>query len=235
MPTSTNPYIKNEEIELAERNTPPTVFAQEWLAEFTQPAGAVYDCFTYEQNVVAKFRIPKEWKIYGGWDFGSANTAFVVIAYDEEADTYYCVYDYHGAGDERKHVRELEKVLNGRKLNGCYAGAASEDSHRESYGDIGHRITKPLVSGTGSVEVGINTVYQLFKSGRLKIFSSCTNLITQVLSYSYKVDTDDRVTDLIEDKAMYHRLDALRYVMVSIADAVKPQVIGGKLGKVTRV
>ena len=236
MPTSTNPYILQSEIDEAESNSIPTVFNQEWLARFIQPAGAVYDCFTHANNVVHKFRIPKDWRLYGGWDFGSANTAGVVVAYDEAKDVYYIAFGYHGAGESAsKHIREIEKVLNGRRFRACYGGANSEDSHRDAFTDAGMRVDRPIVSGTGSVEVGINTVYKLLKDGRLKIFSDQVNLITQFLSYSYKVDNEDRVTDLIEDKAMYHLLDAVRYVMVSIADAVTPRVVGGNFDKAARI
>ena len=236
MPTSTNHYISPDEIKIAEEDSPPSIFAQEWLAEFVQPAGAVFDCFSYEKNTCRPFRIPKDWRIFAGWDFGSANTASVLIGFDEENDTYYAAHSYHGAGESAsKHIREIEKVLNGRKLSACYGGANSEDSHREAFTDAGMRVYKPLVNGQGSVEVGINTIYRLIRTGKLKVFSNATELITQILSYSYKVDSDDRVTDLVEDKAMFHRLDALRYVMVSVSDPVKPGVIGGQLDKGTRI
>lgn len=42
MPTSANPYIAPEEIEDARRQLPQSAFAQEYLAEFTDDAGAVF-------------------------------------------------------------------------------------------------------------------------------------------------------------------------------------------------
>lgn len=219
MPTTTNPYIKQSEIDGAERRSTPLVFKQEWLAEFVQPAGAVFDCWSFVENVVKTRDIPDEWKLYAGWDFGSANTACALVAHDTVNDLFYVAHSYHASGDDpQKHIQRIETALGGRKVDLSFGGANSEQSLRDSYSFKGHPILRPLVHGAGSVEVGINAIYRLIRERRLKVFDTEVGLIDQLLSYSYKVDNDDRVTDLVEDKAMYHRLDALRYVLVSIAD-----------------
>jgi predicted phage terminase large subunit-like protein len=43
MPTATNPYISQDEIEEARLDTPPLEFRQEWLGEFVTEAGIMFD------------------------------------------------------------------------------------------------------------------------------------------------------------------------------------------------
>ena len=63
------------------------------------------------------------------------------------------------------------------------------------------------------VEVGINRVYKAFKNGVLKISSRCVKLLDELASYSRELDDSGEPTEKIEDKSIYHLLDALRYIM----------------------
>lgn len=228
-PSSNNPYIPPEEIELARDGAHPTVFAQEWLAEFVQPAGAVYDVFDHGRHVVRQFRIPSDWPIYLGVDFGSANTAWVLVAKDPETEVYYLTHCYHASGDPSKHVRALQTVLNGRRLAGAWGGSASENAARDDWRAAGLPVMQPTVTGPGSVEVGINKVYALLAKDKLKVFATARKAVEQFLGYSYKVDPSDRVTDLIEEKAMYHVIDAARYVLSTLAGTVQIRDIGRRI------
>ena len=62
------------------------------------------------------------------------------------------------------------------------------------------------------VEVGIDRTYELFKTNRLYVFDDLTGLIDELGSYSRELDENQEPTEVIEDKAKYHRLDALRYI-----------------------
>ena len=80
MPTSTNPYIKPEEIDDARLHLPQAAFLQEYMAEFTEDAGLVF------RNVRNCLRTaataPEEYHTYiAGVDWGQSNdfTAIMVI------------------------------------------------------------------------------------------------------------------------------------------------------------
>lgn len=217
--------------------------------KWTRPAGAVYDCFdariesnaTGETNVVEPFKIPDNWRLYAGWDFGSANTAAVILARNPETDVFYLCKSYHGSGEHpATHIDRVDGLLakkNGvkRKIHYSFGGASSEDDFRDSYLFQGQEILKPLVSGSGSVAVGVSATYRAISTKKLKVFSSETELIEQMQGYSYKMTEDGKILDEIKDKALFHRLDALRYAIVSLVDLPKPSIKGSRFDSISRV
>lgn len=226
MPSKSNPYLPEGEVDAAEGRSTPLVFRQEWLAEFVQPAGAVYDCFdsrieseeTGPTNVISRSSLgdASEYELHLGIDFGSANTACAAI-WEEKANpgTFICVGSYHASSDdEALHIERIRGGV-GRELS-AWGGAPSENAWRKRWAQAGMNVARPPVVGTNGVDVQIAILYRLIREKKLKICSDLTALISEILAYSYKVDGDDRTTDLIEDKSIYHRLDALRYVMVAL-------------------
>jgi len=226
MPTSSNDYIPKEEIEAAERRSTPLGYRQEWLAEFVQPAGAVFDCFdsrieceeSGETNVILRSSLgdKSRYELHLGIDFGSANTACAAIWEDKQnPGTFICVGSYHAASDDESlHIERIRGGV-GQELS-AWGGAPSENAWRKRWAQAGMNVARPPVVGTNGVDVQIAILYRLIREKKLKICSDLTALISEILAYSYKIDGDDRTTDLIEDKATYHRLDALRYVMVAM-------------------
>ena len=63
------------------------------------------------------------------------------------------------------------------------------------------------------VEGGLDRVIALFKTHRLYVFDSCQGVLDELGTYSREVDEMGQPTDKIKDKAKFHRLDALRYLV----------------------
>lgn len=85
MPTSVNPYIPPDEIEDAQHQLPASAFAQEFLAEFTDDAGAV---FRNVRNCIDR-TLPAAGPVagrtyYGGLDWAQTND-FTVLAIVDDA------------------------------------------------------------------------------------------------------------------------------------------------------
>ena len=81
-PTSSNPYIKQSEIDAAQQELPADVFRQEYLAEFIQGEGAVFRNIT--ANLTKEATLPEEHKghvIVAGVDWGQVNdfTAISIV------------------------------------------------------------------------------------------------------------------------------------------------------------
>lgn len=80
MPTSTNPYIRADEIEAAKQELPDRVFRQEYLAEFIEDAGGVFrgvrECATAQRvkPYAGVFRM--------GVDWGQQNDFTVLTVFD---------------------------------------------------------------------------------------------------------------------------------------------------------
>ena len=201
-----NPTFPVEEYERARRDMPAWKFDMFYNGIFTRPAGLIYDVFDKERHVIEPFVIPYYNPRFLGLDFGGVNTAGIFIA--QMGDESYVVYREYLAGGMTAagHADAFQEP--GIELT-AYGGAASEDQWRKEFTAAGLRVYAPPVS---DVEVGINRVYKLLKTNRLKIFSTCVGLIDQLNSYSRPVDEAGNVLEGIQDKEIYHYLDALRYI-----------------------
>ena len=206
--------------------------------EFTHPAGQIYDCFEEDEHTMDRIPIPDHWKRYVGMDFGAANHAGVYLAAEEKPNgeptgRYYVYRTYH-AGNKtyQQHKNDMltapQTMERMYECNGIgrdqglrdeprvptsWGGAASESQERLEFGKLGWRILKLRM---GNVEVQIQRTYELISTGRLLIFNDLTHIIDDLHSYSRKLDLNSNPTDVIEDKASYHLLDALRYVCTGV-------------------
>lgn len=239
-PSIANPAFPAEEFEKQRNLMPAWKFALKFLGLPTKPAGAVYDCFNpwvgeLDGQAGHLFRIgeneyiPPEWPRYMGVDFGPDNTAALKVAGErewiEERQEWgemtgrFLVYaEYHGGGrTPRQHIAEVmsEGVYDPerRKDFSAWGGAKSEEGWRGWWAEQGLPVAEPIIR---EVELGIMHVYAMFRRGDLLISDSCTRLIEQLESYSYKLnDEGDPVGDgslEILHKSTYHLADALRYV-----------------------
>lgn len=224
-PTWENPTIPDieEEVEDARQSMPKSVFDQEYGAEFVMPAGAVFDCFS-DDNVYS-YEIKTD-KALVGFDFGSANTASC-IGYEIDG-VLHIEHDYHASGESASHHVHLVKSKFD-KLDWAVGGSNSEDDYRKEYKDAGLLIRRPKINGRDSYSIGIETVYRLLKTKKLKIHSRCKRLLGEIRGMAYKTDGDDRILDAIEDKNSYHCFDALRYLCLMWSDPpVKAKKLGGR-------
>ena len=78
-------YIDHSEIEAARESLPPEAFAQEWEGRFTRYTGLVHKDFDRATHVIDNMELPKEWRRWRGWDFGSTHpTATLRFAIDPD-------------------------------------------------------------------------------------------------------------------------------------------------------
>lgn len=72
-----------------------------------------------------------------------------------------------------------------------------------------------VIKNKDSIKNGINVVRELFKQNRLKIHTSCENLISELETYSYADKRPDHNEEENPIKENDHALDALRYALMS--------------------
>ncbi len=158
---------------------------------------------------VAPFEIPEYWPRAYGMDVGWNRTAAVWGAWDREADTIY-VYAEHYMGQAAPAVHASAINAKGRWIWGAIdpasAGSGQLDGRklREEYTKEGLN----LIDADNAVEAGIHACYQRFVAGRLKIFTTCRNLISEFRIY--RRNEDGKIV-----KENDHALDALRYLIMS--------------------
>ena len=216
-----NPIFASGEYERAKRDLPDWKFRTFYEGEFTRPAGAVFDCFDRQRNVVPPFEIPAHWPRYIGVDFGENNTAAVMLTADPTNLDLYAFNTYHAGGRTvEEHVRAMQRKL-GAEPSLAVGGSWGEDEWRNDYIAAGLPLARPPIR---EVEVGIQRVYRQVKHGTLKVFASCEKLVAEIEAYSRDVDDRGEPLDQIRDKAKFHRLDALRYIVSALRASAEPEV-----------
>jgi hypothetical protein len=210
-----NPAFPQAEFDRAARDLPHWKFQLFYMGNFSRPAGLIYDTFDQKAHVRARFKIPDEWPRYVGMDFGATNTAAVFFAAElNEArlptGRLFAYREYHPG--KREPIKHVEAILAGEPMTPTVVGGSpQEDEWRARFGQAGLGILEPPVK---DVEVGIDAVYGCFCRNEIVIFDDMVGLIDQLNSYSRELDDQGDPTDAIEEKQLYHLLDACRYLIV---------------------
>lgn len=208
-----NPAFPKVEYERAMRTLPAWKFAMFYKGTFLRPAGLVYDSFDPAACKIPRFEIPKNWLIYVGHDFGSANPAAIFYAQDPATGQFYAFYEYlPGQGRSAyDHVQEFKKITAGYNVvNRVGGNQTTEDEIRQGYTAHGWHIQAPKLK---NVVEQINKVYAMHKLNKIKVFNDLHNYLDQKTSFSYELDDRYNPTDKYEDEAKYHLLAAERYVL----------------------
>lgn len=218
-PSNANPTFPKEIYEKAKRDLPDWKFDMMYKGLFTRPAGLIYGCFESETMIINQMPVPQKsengvsWHHFLGLDFGAVNTAALFVALyrvENVPDKWgLIIYDeYHASGDVATHAKYItDKGINFMRV---FGGSHQEDGTRNAYQYQALNVREPLIGG---VEDGIDNVYRLIREGRVRIMGNCTGLIEQIGTYSRETDIEGEVLDTIKDKAKYHLIDALRYVL----------------------
>lgn len=198
-----------------------------YLGLFTKPAGLIYDTFDDKLNTCDPFAVPLSWPRRPGSDFGLVNMAAVIVAEDVATETLYVIDEYLAGNktfpDHVASIKEYTDPVTGiEKVHSLLPGAGGshqEDGWREAFRGNGLAVGEPPVS---SVEVGIGCVYGEITTRRLIIFRSCTQLLSEMQTYSRELGPDGKPLEgTIKDKASYHLLDGLRYIVSMLRPPVK--------------
>lgn len=171
-------------------------------------SGAIYPV-SESDFTVDDFPVPDHWPRVYGMDVGWNRTAVVWLAWDRDADVVH-VYSEH-------YVGQAEPVIHAQGIKGrgdwipgvidpAANGRTQTDGTRlmDVYRDLG----LDLANAENSVEAGIYTVWQRLAAGKLKVFKSCRNLLSEMRLY--RRDEKGRVV-----KENDHACDSLRYACVS--------------------
>ena len=173
-------------------------------------SGAIYP--VPESDITcAPIEIPSFWPRAYGLDVGWNRTAGIWGAHDREADVVYLYAEhYRGQAEPAVHAEAIRSRGNWMTgtIDPASRGRGQRDGQQlfQNYIDLG----LTLVPAENGVESGIHDVYQRLSSGRLKVFTSCQNWLTEFRLY--RRDDKGQVV-----KTMDHLMDATRYLIVMLA------------------
>jgi hypothetical protein len=214
-PSYLNPAFPRAEYERMRSKMQRARFLMFYDGQFARPAGMIYGCFDDRVHVVPRFAIPAEWPRHVGLDFGGANTALVWLAENPVTRCYYLYRESLGGDRPTKdHAADALAYRATENIVGWYGGAPGETQQRMDWNAAGVWVAQPPIS---DVESGIDKVYALLAEKRLFIFEDCRGVRDEIGSYKRKVDGNGQVTNEIENKRTFHRLDALRYVASGVS------------------
>jgi hypothetical protein len=209
-----NPAFPRSEYNRAFETLPLWKFSMLYRGIYSKPAGMVYSDFDTAIHVVSPFEIPGDWARYTGIDPGAIHTALIWLAEDKEHDRYY-IYRESLEGDmtTQEHTQKALSQPDASRVVKWIGGSRSERQFRLDWQEAGINVEEPSIA---DVESGLDRVTALLKTKRLLVFSTCRGIIDEFGRYSRKLDSRGEVTEQIENKSEFHRLDAGRYIISNL-------------------
>jgi hypothetical protein len=218
-----NPGFPEAEYKRQRERMPGWKFRMMYRGRFERPAGMIYDCWDRDEHLIPRFEIPDDWPRYEGLDFGGVNTAGIFLA-NEPGTERYILYRCYKAGNRtaQEHAERMT-TPEPRRPKRAVGGSRSEGQWRDEFKKGGLPVKEPPIS---DVEIGIGRVYSMLKATvddrmdepHLMVFDDLEGVIDEIDKYQRKLDDQDQPTEEIDEKAKYHRLDALRYICADIVD-----------------
>ena len=203
--TRDNPHIPPEEIDKAKQEIPEDRFAQEYDADFRKTEGLVYKEFNRAWHVFSK-EPQSVVKTFGGLDFGFTNPCAAITIKKDKYAVYWVTDEWYKTNQTDAQIGDYVSAL---KWEECYPDPESpsgiEELKRRNVN------VREVIKNKDSVKNGINVVRELFKTNRLRIHNSCTNLIWELETYSYAEKKFNHNEDENPIKENDHAMDALRY------------------------
>lgn len=179
-------------------------------------AGVIYPV-PEDVLLVEPFELPEFWPRAYALDVGWNRTAAVWGAWDRASDTVYLYREhYMGQAAPAVHasaINAVEPWLIGA-IDPASAGSSQIDgkSLRNEYMKLGLN----LKDADNTVEAGIHAVYQRMVSGRLKVFRSLRNWLSEFRIY--RRDENGKIikeNDHLMDSTRYLIMSGLRYASVA--------------------
>lgn len=183
-------------------------------------SGVIYP-IPEDEISVSPFSIPDYWPRGFGMDVGWNWTAAVHAAYDRESATWYLYKEHHRSHAEPPvHAAGIMSVgqwIPGRVDPGAN-GRSQIDGRQllQLYRDLGMDID----IAPNAVEAGIAEVWTALTSGRIKVFTSMRNWLTEYRMY--RRDKKGRPV-----KSNDHLMDATRYLIASGIEFMRTKSEGG--------
>ena len=222
-----NPYISREGLDQVTRDMSLEAYRREIMAEDDdiELSWLVYSKFSEAICKIHRLIIPKDWPVYSGHDFGSANPGALLLAQNPGPDEPrtssgypirkgdYVVFREYTPGPGRstfEHVQEFKDMTQGYMVYRSVGGnVTTEDEIRQGYTAHGWPIIAPRF---GRVNAQIDRVIGLMELNKLFIFDDLHRLLAQISNCLWELGDDGQITNKIKDEQKYHLLACLRYV-----------------------
>lgn len=208
-----NPFLDPEEIAKKKSETPEDRFAQEYLGEFRKKEGLVYKEFSRRVHVVQE--VPQHLEVMyklGGVDWGHTHPCAVITIKKDYDGNYWITDEFVKQGLTEEDIIDYTVSAKFNKVYPDSENASGVAGLKKRGVNV-----KEVKKVKGSVVSGINKVREMLKQNRLRVLSSCVNVIQEFESYSYP-DDKDKLANENPLKEGDDAMDAIRYVLMSDID-----------------
>lgn len=186
------PNVK-EALDRKRKDIAPSVFAQQYLAEFTDLEGKIYVEFNRDQTLP---ECPFKPVRYGfSVDFGYNHPlAAYLYAVGPDEQIHVMKEVYMRKLDDQQRLKAIQDLTEGYEIDIAVGDSEDPLAIVQLNRDLPFKID-PAVKPKGSVIQGINEVKSAFHSGQLTINDTCVNLCDELEVYSWKLDNQGNETD----------------------------------------
>ena len=191
--TIDNPYIDPEEVEMAKQQMSERYFRQEYEASFEDFVGLVYPEFS-SKAIIEPFYVQTHYSRIGAIDPAISGTTGVLKAFVDEKG---CLIIYEEYYEQNVRVSEVAKIIRENSVRWFIDPSSAEKNIVKEgklyslYNEYSENDIRPIPA-ENDVEAGINRVAEYFKNEKIKIFSSCKNLIYELERYHWSSERETR-------------------------------------------
>ena len=205
-----NPRISQKDIDEAKKGMSKAEFEQEYLASFNTFQGQVWD-FNYEECVANLEELDtSKMDVFAGLDVGYRDpTAFCVIGYDWDAETYYILDEYMEAEKTtEQHAEVIQGLINKWDIDAIYIDSAAQQMRF----DLAQNYDISTINATKSVLDGIAAVATIVDNDKLIVDQKCDHTLMALDQYQWNPNENLLTEKPIHNMAS-HMSDALRYAL----------------------
>ena len=207
-----NPRMSESDIKEARKSMSEAEFKQEYEADFNTYEGQIWN-FDFETQVqdLSQFDTSKM-DVFAGMDVGYKDpTAFCVVAYDWDTETFYLVDEYLNAErTTEQHAGEIQKLIDRWDIDYIYIDSAAQQTRF----DFAQNYGISTINAKKSVLDGIGHVASIIDNDKLVIDQEAKESLICVDSYQW-----DPNPNLAREKPRHnmasHMADAIRYALYS--------------------
>ena len=201
-----NPRMSIKDVQSARLSMSKAEFEQEYMANFSVYEGQILEV---KPEFIVDFEMEDRCEFFAGLDPGYRDpTAFIVICYKEQSDSFHIVDEYLNSElTTPKHVERFKELIAKWNIDAIFIDSAAA----QFAGDLAYVYDIATIKGKKDVLAGIARMQSLLQEGRLLIDSRCVNTLAAFDQYQW--DTRETLT---KEKPMHefsHIPDAVRYAL----------------------
>ena len=207
-----NPRMSESDIAEARKSTSEAEFRQEYEADFNIYEGQIWT-FDRERCLANLSELDtSKMDMFAGLDVGYRDpTAFCVIGYDWDEETFYLVDEYLDAEQTTEtHARKIQTMIDKWDIDWIYIDSAAQQTRF----DFAQNYDISTINAKKSVLDGIAHVATIVDNKKLLVEQTCTEKISSLDQYQW-----DPNPNLLKEKPRHnqasHMADAIRYALYS--------------------